>query len=108
MKDTKILDEENNIEIHKKLFYEFTNKIINNDKYQQTLIVMYCITTFICVMVFTMFPKQKNLPEYICLDSNREMDLLKEFDFNPSLNFEQIGLPWFDSFYCSRLYNPDV
>jgi len=55
------------LEENKGLFTEISKHILNNDNYQKILFLFYIIGTYSCILSITIFPSQKNLPEYICL-----------------------------------------
>lgn len=83
-----ILDEKE-IEKNKELFTEMSKKIIHNENYQRTLFILLCIATYACTFLFSNFPSQKNLPDFVCLTFNQNDLILSGLELDSGA---EIGL----------------
>lgn len=71
----------------KNLFNELSNKLLLNQKYQKTLLGLYCLSAYLCVISLTIFSSQKHLPEYYCLENGLETGISNHLPNR--LEFEQ-------------------
>jgi len=82
--------EPNKIEIKEQieLFTEVSNKVKYTEKYQIILSIFLCIATYSAVIMSTIFPTQKNLPEYICITTSENEKILNSLGYNTIIDFD--------------------
>jgi MFS family permease len=64
-----LLLKEKESEEHKQILLTLTEKFKNHNKYQNILFIIYVLASYYCGFILVIYPTQKNLPEYKCLDS---------------------------------------
>jgi len=80
----------NKIEIQeqRELFIEVSNKLIYFEKYQIILCIFFSLATYSSVLMSTIYPSQKNLPEYICLTTSQNEKILNDLGYNTVIDFD--------------------
>jgi len=85
------LSETQNKESKKTLLIELFNSINLEGKYQKILFVTLALTSFLCSMVITVFPLQKEIPNFECIKADGfNANEFKKFPFQLITNEECI------------------
>lgn len=71
---------EKEINDHREIFKEISNKLVFSDKYQKILFFIFCIAVFAAFLPLTNYTHQKNLPEFSCLKLETVNEMFSSYD----------------------------
>lgn len=94
-------------ELVKDKYKNILDNIKMDGKFQKIIFLHICMSAFISCLLLTVFPLQKDLPEYLCIDRQEFLDdnVYLKYRFDTSNRFKVIKNEHCIEKYCHKLEN---